>query len=108
MRASKTREVVYSRHSRQGTPRALPIYHYATAAERDAMDAMRRRFGDTPLSRSLLIRTALATLQRILDTGYVPPVTDKLMLVERDPELPTKLALAIDFARLAGHADAAA
>jgi hypothetical protein len=65
---------------------------------------MKRRFGPVPLSRSLLIRTALATLQRILATGYVvPPVEDKLMVVERD-ELPTKLALAIDFAKLAASA----
>jgi hypothetical protein len=86
------------------------VYFYATPAELAAMDAMKDRFGPIPLSRSLLIRTAIATLQRILATGYVfPPVEDKLMAVERDDaaELPTQLALAIDFAKIA-HADVAA
>jgi hypothetical protein len=55
-----------------------------------------------------LIRTALATLQRILETHYVvPPVEDRLMLVKRPDELPAKLALAIDFSKLAATADAA-
>jgi hypothetical protein len=100
-------QTTYTRHNKIG-PRTERVQFYATAAERRDMDAMRRRFGAVPVSRSLLVRTAIAALKRIMDTGYVPPVTDKLMLVERDAELPTQLALAIDFAKLACHADAAA
>jgi hypothetical protein len=66
---------------------------------------MRRRYGPIPLSRSLLIRTAIAALNRIMETGYNPPITDRTMVVERDDnELPTTLALMIDFAALAAGA----
>jgi hypothetical protein len=111
-------ERVIARHNRQNGVRTLPLYFYATPVERADIDAMRRRYGPIPLSRSLLIRTALAALKRIMDTGYNPPLTEHTMMVEREDnaELPTKLALAIDFAALVGlprdhqtgHADARA
>jgi hypothetical protein len=70
---------------------------------------MRYRFGPVPLSQSLLVRTALATLQKVLATGYVPPIEDKLMLVDRKvpAELPAKTTLALRLAALAGAKDAA-
>jgi hypothetical protein len=98
--------VVLSRHNRQNGARTLPIYFYATPDERDDMDRMRRRYGPIPLSRSLLIRTAIAALKRIMKTGYNPPILEHTMLVEREDnaELPTKLALTIDFAALMADA----
>jgi hypothetical protein len=106
-------EVVISRHNRQnGGVRTLPLYFYCTPDERADIDAMRRRYGPIPLSRSLLIRTAIAALKRIMGTGYNPPIDDRTMLVERDDDddadLPTILALSIDFEALVGHADATA
>jgi hypothetical protein len=101
-------EVVISRHNRQNGARTLPLYFYCTPDERAGIDAMRRRYGPIPLSRSLLIRTAIAALKRIMETGYCPPITDHTMLVEREDnaELPTKLALAIDFRALVGGQNA--
>jgi hypothetical protein len=101
--------VVLSRHNRQNNARTLPIYFYATPDERDDMDRMRRRYGPIPLSRSLLIRTAIAALKRIMETGYNPPIMDRTMVVEREDnsELPAKLALAIDFAALVVQAEEA-